>query len=324
MTDPRPAHARRRAALAVIVIASCGGPARPTPAPVAAPAAAEAVDDGQAMAAYEAGHFAECARLFGLLAERSPRMIRRDKTYNQASCLARDGRADEAFAALGRAIDDGLTITTEHFAADTDLAVLHADARWPGVVAALEAARERRVAAIGDRALHDDLLARMETDQAAVMKAYVNADTKGDPTAVAAAQATNQENTAWMKGVVRDRGWPTHAMVGEDGAHAAWLLVQHADTEPAFQAECLAKMQPLLASEETSEVDYAYLYDRVAVAEHRPQRYGTQFDEQRQPRPIEDPEHVDERRVRIGLPTMAAYTKMMIEMYGPPPAATTP
>ncbi|MEZ4358709.1 MAG: DUF6624 domain-containing protein [Kofleriaceae bacterium] len=295
-------------------------PAAPDRAGGAAPPSAPAsptLTTAAAMAAYDAGDFAECARIFGALATDMPRNIRRQRRYQQACCLTRAGAIDDAFQVLGLAVDEGLQ--KSYVETDTDFTAAHADPRWPRLLAALDQAEAERRKALTHPALHDELLARAEVDQAAVMKAFVDEATKGDPALAAAAAATTRDNTAWLRRVVAEHGWPTHAMVGEDGAHSAWLLVQHADADPAFQAECLAKMEPLLRSEQASEVDYAYLYDRVAVAEHRPQRYGTQFDEHRQPRPIEEPDGVDARRARIGLPTMAEYTQQMIKMYGPPP-----
>ncbi|MCH8150001.1 MAG: hypothetical protein IH987_18820 [Planctomycetes bacterium] len=45
-----------------------------------------------------------------------------------------------------------------------------------------------------------------------------------------------------------------------------------------------------------------------------PQLYGTQFllmDGKNQPRPIEDPEHVDERREEMGMSTLAEYMETL-------------
>ena len=66
---------------------------------------------------------------------------------------------------------------------------------------------------------------------------------------------------------------------------------------------------------EASPDHFAYLYDRVAVAENRPQRFGTQFRDT-DPFPIEDEAHVDERRASVGLPSMAVYRAEMKRMYG--------
>jgi hypothetical protein len=77
----------------------------------------------------------------------------------------------------------------------------------------------------------------------------------------------DQDNTRWLKGVVAWYGWPTRSMVGDDGAAAAWLLVQHADHDRAFQRRCLVLMQALPA-DQTSPEHIAYLADRVRSAEN--------------------------------------------------------
>ena len=83
------------------------------------------------------------------------------------------------------------------------------------------------------------------------------------------------ENRAWLKQIVEKSGWPTAGQVGKDGAHAAWLLVQHADDEPAFQKRCLELMTKAPAGE-VSPTDVAYLTDRVLIKETGKQLYGTQ------------------------------------------------
>jgi hypothetical protein len=111
-------------------------------------------------------------------------------------------------------------------------------------------------------------------------------------------------NTQRMKEIVEQIGWPTRSKVRKDASERAWLLVQHADHDHAFQRTCLALMKGQAAGE-VSPANIAYLEDRVRVAEGRPQFYGTQFytDEagNLDPRPIEDPDHVDERRQAVGL-----------------------
>ncbi len=124
-----------------------------------------------------------------------------------------------------------------------------------------------------------------------------------------------------MKEIVAQHGWPTRSLVGKDGAAGAWLLVQHADLDVPFQKLCLAKMEPLVKTGEVEPKNWAYLVDRVAVAEKRKQVYGTQFDGQRRPRPIEDEAHVDERRKSVGLGTLDEYKREMMRVYGPPAPA---
>lgn len=86
------------------------------------------------------------------------------------------------------------------------------------------------------------------------------------------------DNTAFLQRELdsRDGRWWTVAEVGTDTAYMIWLLTQHADQTPTFQQEALEKMAPLLETGEVNRNNYAYLWDRVAVAQDRPQRFGTQ------------------------------------------------
>ena len=101
-----------------------------------------------------------------------------------------------------------------------------------------------------------------------------------DQKALAQMTALDKEHTARLKAVVAAHGWPGKSLVGEKAAHAAWLLVQHADADPAFQRRCLHLMERLPPGE-VSVKDLAYLTDRVLLAEGKPQRFGTQIPEGR-------------------------------------------
>jgi len=120
-----------------------------------------------------------------------------------------------------------------------------------------------------------------------------------------------------MKAIVAKYGWPGRSLVGDDGSHAAWILVQHADS--AFMAESLPLMERAVAAGQAFGKDYAYLLDRVRMREGKPQIYGTQFtlaaDGQLVLHPIEDAEHVDERRRAVGLPPMAEQERMVRDVY---------
>lgn len=103
-------------------------------------------------------------------------------------------------------------------------------------------------------------------------------------------------------------------MVGTDGARAAWLLVQHADHAVTFQRNCLTLMEAHLADDQVAPADMAYLTDRVAVNEGKPQVYGTQgrvLEGVWQPRPIGERENVDQRRKSVGLKTLKEYIAFM-------------
>lgn len=101
--------------------------------------------------------------------------------------------------------------------------------------------------------------------------------------------------------------------MGPEASRHAWLLVQHADLDPAFQEETLKKMKALPPSE-VNQTDLAYLDDRVAVKADRPQLYGTQFhcrDGKPQPQGVEtmDLAAVERRRNELGLAPLVEYEK---------------
>jgi hypothetical protein len=128
----------------------------------------------------------------------------------------------------------------------------------------------------------------------------------------------DRKNTAWLKMVVTAHGWPGKSAVGEDGAQAAWLLVQHADHDREFQKQCLKLIQAAFKKGEVTGQQVAYLTDRVLVADKRNQLYGTQFqvkDGEMVPFPIEDEANVDKRRKGIGLSTLAEYKKDLEKTY---------
>lgn len=128
----------------------------------------------------------------------------------------------------------------------------------------------------------------------------------------------DRENTEWMKGLVGEHGWPKVSEVGPDGAQAAFLLAQHSP-DTAFQRRCLDLMTPLVKEGEVNAVNWAYLLDRVLLAEGKKQVFGTQFlvgpDGKPELRPLEEPETVDERRAELGMPPLEEYRKLVEDMH---------
>jgi len=150
-----------------------------------------------------------------------------------------------------------------------------------------------------DEELRAELLRRMEKDQEARLS---------DDLESGAFEAVDAENLPWLKNLIHSRGWPGASLVGTDGAHAAWLLVQHADTDPKFQQHCLILLRAAVSAGEASLVDQAFLTDRVLLHEGRPQEYGTQMTRRGGkwvPNNPSDPAHLDERRAAVGLEPIA-------------------
>ncbi len=126
----------------------------------------------------------------------------------------------------------------------------------------------------------------------------------------------DDRHAARMKEIIAVHGWPGQSLVGEDGAAAAWLLVQHSDLE--FMRQCLPLLEQAVQARAAAPRHMAYLLDRIRVREGRPQVYGTQFrlkDGKLQPCPVEDPAHLDQRRREVGLPSMAEYEPQIRKVF---------
>jgi hypothetical protein len=110
----------------------------------------------------------------------------------------------------------------------------------------------------------------------------------------------HKKNAARLQHIVNESGWPGKSLVGEDGAEAAWLMLQHDIGEPDFMQEMLAVLQEAAAKNEIDPRNVAILVDRIRVYERRPQVYGTNFDWDENGEL--NPTVVDELRKSIGLP----------------------
>lgn len=165
-----------------------------------------------------------------------------------------------------------------------------------------------------DAELRAELLARREEDQR-VRQAAMGSGVAGLPPGLLAEwRRMDEANTGWLAELTERVGWPGRSLVGEDGARAAWLLAQHADQHPERQRGFLELLRAAVDAGEAAASDLAYLEDRVLVHDGQPQRYGTQFIRDAQglrPRPVEDPEHLDERRAAVGLGPFAEYEALM-------------
>lgn len=122
-------------------------------------------------------------------------------------------------------------------------------------------------------------------------------------------EAVHDENAALLTRVFDDVGWPGRRDYGDDGAGAAFLILQHAIGHPALQRRGLALLLDAIPEGQANPLDAAYLADRIAIFEGRAQTFGTQFDwdanGQLSPATVRDPEGLDERRASVGLPPIA-------------------
>lgn len=322
------------AALAALVLCAAGDPPPP-------PAVAAYVEGGR----FEPGDYG-WAR--GAFAGATPEEV---ATFQAASTWAADCRRaarDEAVAELAALGIDAPDLAEGYFAlthcpavpprfdftrpfAEFAAALREARPVADTYIAAARLAQER---ALGNAASYGEALTARTTEEqmlrlamnwgraplADVPRLSADAEQALQGLLGVAASRSDAANTEWLKARVAEDGWPTISEVGEKGASAAWLLTQHADADPVFQARALRLMEPLVAQGEVSKPNYAYLYDRIMLKLTGKQRYGTQWGacegDVRPLRPLEDEARLAELRAEMGMPTIEEYGQMMDRMSG--------
>jgi len=116
---------------------------------------------------------------------------------------------------------------------------------------------------------------------------------------------SDEDNLDWLRQQVALNGWFDIRRYGRAADQAAWLMVQHADGAPAYQAYIAAVLEVKSRSGDTDPKNYAFLSDRVAVRAGQPQTFATQMEcvNGRWLEPeVLDPGTLDSRRAAIGLP----------------------
>ena len=124
----------------------------------------------------------------------------------------------------------------------------------------------------------------------------------------------HRKNAARLRELIAMYGWPAEDIAAKDGAEAAWLIAQHAIGKPEFQRNALKLLEACATEGRVPACQAAYLEDRVAMYEGRPQRYGTQWmddhkDGRIRPWALADPNRVNELRAQVGLEPMRQIPK---------------
>jgi hypothetical protein len=120
--------------------------------------------------------------------------------------------------------------------------------------------------------------------------------------------------------IFKQYGYPGFDVAGKEGAKNFWLMVQHADHDPAFQRQVLEKMKVQVDRGNAEPAIYGLLVDRVNVNTGKPQVYGTQVTYNTQicqayPLALADSANVNERRKTIGLPPLEEYLNQMTQAH---------
>lgn len=125
----------------------------------------------------------------------------------------------------------------------------------------------------------------------------------------------HNKNAKILNDIIDKIGYPTIDKVGKEANEASWLIIQHSIGQPKFMRKCAELMESAVRDNKADPKSLAYLTDRIAVFEEKPQLYGTQFDWDEygnlSPNPFDDLKKVNERRKSIGLNTIEEQTEII-------------
>lgn len=125
----------------------------------------------------------------------------------------------------------------------------------------------------------------------------------------------HNRNAKILDEIIDRMGYPTVDKVGKDGSEATWLVLQHSIGQPDFMKKCMNLLEIAVRENKANSKYLAFLTDRIAVFEEKPQQYGTQFDwdENGELSPIlfDDLTKVNQRRKFIGLNSLEEQTDII-------------
>jgi len=168
-----------------------------------------------------------------------------------------------------------------------------------------------------DMVLRDHLRKMGEEDQASRGFAHGRQTSAMTKELIQQLPATDARLTLNLKQIVKERGWPTIALVGIDASNAAMLILTHT-TDHAWQRQLLPQLQALADDGKIDPSPLALVLDKELVAEGKLQRYGSQFkfiNGEMAMYAVEDPANLDQRRAKALLPPMDVYKETLAQIY---------
>ncbi len=127
----------------------------------------------------------------------------------------------------------------------------------------------------------------------------------------------HNKNAKILDEIINRIGYPTIDKVGKKANEATWLIIQHSIGQPDFMRKCAKLLKDAVRKSKSNPKNLAYLTDRIAVFEGKPQLFGTQFDwnenGELSPNLFDDLEKVNQRRKSIELNTLEEQTVLIRE-----------
>ena len=235
--------------------------------------------------------------------------------YNASCTASLLGDKNLAFEWLNSALKNGWA-NVRHLKTDSDLNSLHEDERWNNLVTEMQKEVSKKEANY-DKPLQTTLLAIFDDDQM-IRQQFITAqkefghDSKKVDSLGTIMILKDSINLIKVTEILDNYGWMGIHKIGGQANQTLFLVIQHSDLKT--QQKYLPMMREAVKTNNASASSLALLEDRVALEEGKRQIYGSQigYDEDTEKSyvlPLQDPENVDKRRMKVGLEPMSVYVK---------------
>jgi len=236
--------------------------------------------------------------------------------YDAACAWALAGNRDSSFLQLEKVVRAGKFFNYNRLNSDTSLRSLHSDKRWTALIANVRETKERLYPNL-DLSLSEELDTVFDMDtkyrmQLVRVQTQLGANAKEVKDLTELIDKADSSNILKVSRILDEHGWLGPDIVGLDGNHALFLVVQHANLK--IQEKYLPLLTEAVQKGTAQPSQLALLTDRIAVRNGKKQIFGSQImpdpvTNKNGIFPLEDPDHVDERRAKVGLGPLADYVK---------------
>ncbi|WP_316803248.1 DUF6624 domain-containing protein [Pedobacter nototheniae] len=277
-----------------------------------------------AMELYKAGKYEEAGLNFSKSMDLNGGMGSQNDRYNMACIWSLAKKPDLAFKqldkiSLGKGMIRGWDDPAEYYKMlieDKDLENLHPDKRWAKIVNAALAKKEQYEVALKNplatelseiRKKDQDL--RLELDG---IRKKNGPNTDEEKALWKKINALDSVNVIRVTDIIDEKGWLSPEKIGYKGNQTLFLVIQHAKL--SVQQKYLPVMRIAVKKGHALARDFAFLEDRVAMRTGKNQIYGSQTTLDKTSSiyylyPVADVDHLDERRAKVGLESIADYMK---------------
>jgi hypothetical protein len=226
--------------------------------------------------------------------------------YNAACAWALAGNRDSAFSQLEKIALRAKYFNYKRMYDETNLKSLHSDKRWKSLISTVKKNKDQLYPNLDlnlsnelDSVHDEDSKYRLQMDASEAQYGWQSKQVKDLQVLMLRADSVN---ILKVSKILNKYGWLGADIVGSTGSSALFLVVQHASLK--IQEKYLPLLQDAVKKGNAPASDLALLTDRIAVRNGKKQIYGSQI--QQSPvtftysiSPLEDPDHVDERRAKM-------------------------